>query len=89
LQEFWPWQACFSFALAASNETPGFTVETAVWVVAANEPLISPAIAAPATTAFFVIWTFLFGFARPRSGTTPPEVDQIGAESAFESGSAD
>jgi hypothetical protein len=65
LQEFWPWQACFSFALAASNETPGFTVETAV------------------------IWTFLFGFARPRSGTTPPEVDQIGAESAFESGFAD
>src|SRR5215471_17380912 len=53
LQEFWPWQACFSFALAASNETPGFTVETAAWVVAPNEPLISPAIAAPATTAFF------------------------------------
>jgi len=30
--------------------------------VAANEPLISPAIAAPATIAFFVIGTFLFCF---------------------------
>src|ERR1700693_1105976 len=63
LQEFWPWQACLSFAdFSVCNETPGFTVETAAWVVAANEPLISPAIAAPATTAFFVIWTFLFWF---------------------------
>jgi len=79
LQEFWPWQACLSdLALPNCSETPGFPVETAAWVVAANEPLISPAIAAPATIAFFVIWdlSVLF-FSRPRNGITPPEVDQI------------
>ena len=63
LQEFWPWQACLSdLALPICSETPGFPVETAAWVVAANEPLINPAIAAPATIAFFVIGTFLFCF---------------------------
>jgi hypothetical protein len=63
LQEFWPWQECLSaFAFPNCSETPGFPVETAAWVVAANEPLISPAIAAPATIAFFVIGTFLFWF---------------------------
>ena len=63
LQEFWPLQACLSaFDLPICSETPGFPVDTAAWVVAANEPLISPAIAAPATIAFFVIGTFLFWF---------------------------
>jgi hypothetical protein len=58
-----PWQACLSdLALPICSETPGFPVGAAAWVVAANEPLISPAIAAPATIAFFVIGTFLFCF---------------------------
>jgi len=68
LQEFCPWQACLSaLALANCSETPGFAVETAAWDVAANEPLINPAIAAPATTAFFVmvnLSVFWFLFAR-------------------------
>jgi hypothetical protein len=79
LQEFCPWQACLSaLALANCNETPGFATETAAWDVAAKEPLINPAIAAPATIVFFVMFTFLFlVFARPRGSGIPPEVDQI------------
>jgi hypothetical protein len=60
LQELLPLQECLSDFLPICSETPGFPVEAAAWVVAANEPLISPAIAAPATIAFFVIGTFLF-----------------------------
>jgi len=65
--------------LPACSETPGFPIDTAVWEVAANAPLISPAIAAAATIAFDLIPTFyfLFGFARPRDSATPPEVDQM------------
>jgi hypothetical protein len=60
LQELLPLQECLSDFFPICSETPGFPVETLAWVVAANEPLISPAIAAPATIAFFVIGTFLF-----------------------------
>ena len=78
LQEFFPWQACLSAFVLPINETPGFPVETEAWVVAANEPLINPAIAAPATIVFFVMLTFLFfGFARPRDGTLPSGADQM------------
>jgi hypothetical protein len=63
LQEFCPWQACLSdFALSVCSETPGLPVETAALDVAANEPLISPAIAAPATIAFFVMLPFCSWF---------------------------
>ena len=64
LQEFFPSQECLFVAsfLPICNATPGFTVETEAWVVAANDPLINPAIAAPAITAFFVMLTFLFWF---------------------------
>jgi hypothetical protein len=64
LQEFLPSQECLSVAsfLPICNATPGFAVETEAWVVAANEPLINPAIAAPAIIVFFVMLTFLFGF---------------------------
>jgi hypothetical protein len=67
-----------SFAiLLCCSETPGLPVETAAWDVAANEPLINPAIAAPATIVFFVMLTFLFFvFCYPRDGTIPLEVDQ-------------
>ena len=64
--------------LPICNATPGFPVETEAWVVAANDPLINPAIAAPAIIVFFVMLTFLFWFfARPRADTKSPEVDQI------------
>ena len=77
LQEFCPWQACLSAFALPINETPGFPVETEAWVVAANEPLINPAIAAPATIAFFVMLTFLFlAFAHPGGGIMLPEGDQ-------------
>ena len=63
LQEFCPWQACLSaFALPICSETPGLPVGTAAWDVAANEPLISPAIAAPATIVFFVMLPFCSSF---------------------------
>jgi hypothetical protein len=62
LQEFCPWQECLSLFLPICSETPGFPVETAAWVVAANEPLISPAIAAPATIVFFVMLPFCSWF---------------------------
>ena len=39
--------------------------------------VLSPAIAAPATIAFFVMLTFLFlVLLVPRGGTIPPEADQ-------------
>src|SRR5260370_18177329 len=64
LQEFLPSHECLSVAsfLPICNATPGFAVETEAWVVATNDPLINPAIAAPAITAFFVICGLSFLF---------------------------
>jgi hypothetical protein len=76
------------FAFSNCSETPGFPVETAAWVVAANEPLISPAIAAPATIAFFVIGTFLLWFllalaAAPRRRKSTKSTPNPAFESGF------
>src|SRR6202035_4861326 len=58
---FLPSQECLSLSIfPACSETPGFPIDTAVWEVAANAPLISPATAAAATIAFDLIPTFLF-----------------------------
>jgi hypothetical protein len=63
LHEFMPLQACLSasaFFLPISSETPAFELDWAACAVTANEPLINPAIAAPAIIAFLVMLTFLF-----------------------------
>src|SRR5436190_6585854 len=63
LQEFIPLQACLSasaLSLSPISETPGFALDWTACAVTANEPLIRPAIAAPAIIVFFVILTFLF-----------------------------
>jgi hypothetical protein len=59
LHEFCPLQACLSAAsLSLSlilSETPAFELDWTACAVTANEPLINPAIAAPAIIAFFVM----------------------------------
>jgi hypothetical protein len=66
LQEFKPLQACLSVASLSLSpiltETPAFELVWTACAVTANEPLIKPAIAAPAIIAFFVMLTFLFLF---------------------------
>ncbi|HEX7516128.1 MAG TPA: hypothetical protein VF345_02460 [Chthoniobacterales bacterium] len=59
LQELWPLQAFLSAAGEVSaillSETPAFELDWTAFAVTANEPLIKPAIAAPAIIAFFVM----------------------------------
>jgi hypothetical protein len=78
LHEFMPLQACLSVAsLSLSpilSETPAFELVWTACAVTANEPLIKPAIAAPAIIVFLVMLTFLFlcwFLAQLPNGTTP------------------
>src|SRR5438552_3879692 len=80
LHEFMPLQACLSVAslsLSLSpilSETPAFELDWTACADTANEPLIKPAIAAPAIIAFLVILnlSFLCWFlAQLPNGTIP------------------
>src|SRR5437762_915156 len=78
LHEFLPLQACLSpasvLSLSPMSETPAFELDWTACAVTANEPLIKPAIAAPAIIVFFVILnlSFLCWFlAQLPNGTIP------------------
>lgn len=75
LQEFAPLQECvsLSFFLPISSDTPALLFDVAACACTANEPLIRPAIAAPAINAFFVMWTFLFCLVVPAAAQYRPE----------------
>src|SRR6267143_1891141 len=64
LHEFLPLQACLSpasvLSLSPISETPAFELVWTACAVTANEPLIKPAIAAPAIITFLVMWPFFF-----------------------------
>jgi hypothetical protein len=83
LQELLPLQACWSlsFFLPISSDTPALLFDVAACACTANDPLIKPAIAAPAINAFVFMLVFLFCFWSSSRRHNTAGVEQIDEKS--------